>query len=85
MKYALIGITMVVALFLIIVVVAQESKQPGMGSAIGGCPFEIYRCARYSIRRALSCARAVYEYVLMRILGLARGKPFLLKETRNGR
>lgn len=36
MKYALIGITMVVALFLIIVVVAQESKQPGMGSAIGG-------------------------------------------------
>ena len=83
MKYALIGITMVVALFLIIVVVAQESKQPGMGSAIG--PFEIYRCARYSIRRALSCARAVYEYVLMRILGLARGKPFLLKETRNGR
>ena len=36
MKYALIGITMAVALFLIIVVVAQESKQPGMGSAIGG-------------------------------------------------
>lgn len=36
MKYALIGITMVVALFLIIVVVAQKSKQPGMGSAIGG-------------------------------------------------
>ena len=36
MKYALIGITMVVALFFIIVVVAQESKQPGMGSAIGG-------------------------------------------------
>ena len=35
MKYALIGITMVVALFLIIVVVAQESKQPGMGSARG--------------------------------------------------
>ena len=36
MKYALIGITMVVALFLIIVVVAQESNQPGMGSARGG-------------------------------------------------
>ena len=70
MKYALIGITMVVALFLIIVVVAQESKQPGMGSAIGG---------------GAEGMMGVYEYVLMRVLGLARGKPFLLKETGNGR
>lgn len=36
MKYFLIGLTMLVSLFLIIVVVAQESKQAGMGSAIGG-------------------------------------------------
>ena len=95
MKYALIGITMVVALFLIIVVVAQESKQPGMGSAIGGGAEGMIGgksrgkdavLSKFTvIRRALSCARAVYEYVLMRILGLARGKPFLLKETGNGR
>ena len=36
MKYALIGITMVVALFLIVVIVAQESKQPGMGGGAEG-------------------------------------------------
>lgn len=36
MKYFLIGLTMVVSLLVIVVVVAQESKQAGMGSAIGG-------------------------------------------------
>ena len=36
MKYALIGITMVVALFLIIVYLAKESKKQDKGSAIGG-------------------------------------------------
>ncbi|MBS6412781.1 MAG: preprotein translocase subunit SecG, partial [Dialister sp.] len=36
MKYFLIGTTLLVSILLIVVVVAQESKQPGMGSAIGG-------------------------------------------------
>ena len=36
MKYVLIGLTLIVSLFLIVVVVAQESKQAGMGTAIGG-------------------------------------------------
>ena len=36
MKFALIGAIIFVSIFLIIVIVAQESKQPGMGSAIGG-------------------------------------------------
>lgn len=36
MKYFLIGNTLLVSILLIVVVVAQESKQPGMGSAIGG-------------------------------------------------
>ena len=35
-KFALIGAIIFVSIFLIIVIVAQESKQPGMGSAIGG-------------------------------------------------
>lgn len=35
-KFALIGVIIFVSIFLIIVIVAQESKQPGMGSAIGG-------------------------------------------------
>ena len=33
-KFALIGAIIFVSIFLIIVIVAQESKQPGMGSAI---------------------------------------------------
>ena len=36
MKYFLVGLTMLVSILLIVVVVAQESKQPGMGSSIGG-------------------------------------------------
>lgn len=36
MKYVLIGLTVIVSLLVIVVVVAQESKQPGMGTAIGG-------------------------------------------------
>ena len=36
MKYFLIGLTFVVSLLLIVVVVGQESKQAGMGTAIGG-------------------------------------------------
>lgn len=36
MKYFLVGLTMLVSVLLIVVVVAQESKQPGMGSSIGG-------------------------------------------------
>lgn len=36
MKYALVAITMVISVFLILVIVGQESKQPGMGSSIGG-------------------------------------------------
>jgi preprotein translocase subunit SecG len=35
-KYFLVGLTMLVSILLIVVVVAQESKQPGMGSSIGG-------------------------------------------------
>ena len=62
-----------------------EGMMGGKSRGKDGGSFKVYRCARYSIRRALSCARAVYEYVLMKVLGLARGKPFLLKETRNGR
>lgn len=36
MKYFFVGLTMLVSILLIVVVVAQESKQPGMGSSIGG-------------------------------------------------
>ncbi len=36
MKFLLIGITMLVSVLLIVVTIAQESKQPGMGSSIGG-------------------------------------------------
>lgn len=36
MKYFLIGLTFVISLLLIVVVIGQESKQAGMGSALGG-------------------------------------------------
>lgn len=36
MKFVLIGFTMIISLLLIVVTIAQESKQPGMGSSIGG-------------------------------------------------
>ena len=82
MKYFLIGLTMVVSLLVIVVVVAQESKQAGMGSAIGGgAEGAVGGKTRHCLCCALSRAWKIYEYFLMKRKGACiEASLFLLRD-----